>query len=125
MRRREDQRGAALVEFALVLPILILFVFGIVEFGRAYSARIQLTSAVREGARAVALGADGVAATRDGAPGLDPALAASQITTNSCSGATPPPNAVVSATYPFNYTIPLFRTGTWALSATGVMRCGG
>jgi Flp pilus assembly protein TadG len=125
VRRRGDERGAALVEFALVLPVLILFVFGIVEFGRAYSARIQLTSAVREGARAVALGGDGVAATRNGAPGLDPALSTSQVTANSCSGATPPPNAVVRATYPFNYTIPLFRTGTWTLSATGVMRCGG
>ena len=113
------------MEFALILPILVLFVFGIVEFGRAYSARIQLTSAVREGARAVALGDDGVAATQAGAPGLNPALAASQINANSCAGSSPPPNATVRASYPFGYTIPLFGTGTWTLSATGVMRCGG
>jgi Flp pilus assembly protein TadG len=123
--RRRDERGAALVEFAFVLPILILFMFGIVEFGRAYNARIELTSAVREGARAVALGNDGVAATQTGAPGLNPALTAAQISANSCAGATPPLNATVTATYPFSYTIPLFRSGTWTLHATGVMRCGG
>ena len=71
-----DDRGAAVVEFALVLPVLVLFVFGIIEFGRAYNARIELTSAVREGARALALGGDPAAATtatRTAAPGLTPA----------------------------------------------------
>jgi Flp pilus assembly protein TadG len=125
MRQRRDERGAAVVEFALILPVLMLFMFGIVEFGRAYSARIELTSAVREGARAVALGKDGVAATKSGAPGLNPTLTTAQIAANSCQGPLPPQNATVSATYPFNYTIPLFRSGTWTLRATGVMQCGG
>lgn len=126
MQRRRDERGAAVVEFALILPVLVLFVFGIVEFGRAYSARIELTGAVREGARAVALGAsndEARDATRDGAPGLDRTRI--MVTPNSCTGPTPPPNATVNATYDFKYTIPLFRTGTWTLSADGVMRCGG
>ena len=125
MKRRREERGAALVEFALILPILVLFVFGIVEFGRAYSARIELTAAVREGARAAALGNDGVAATKSGAPGLAPNRIT--VTTVPCATTTPPPDATatVTASYPFNYTIPLFRTGTWTLRATGVMRCGG
>lgn len=113
-----------MVEFALVLPILMLFVFGIIEFGRAYNARIELTSAVREGARAVALGSDGTVATKNGAPGLT----SSKITvTQTACAATPPPgaNATVQATYPFRYDIPLFGTGTWTLKAKGVMRCGG
>ena len=112
------------MEFAIVLPVLMLFVFGIVEFGRAYNARIELTSAVREGARAAALGGDAVAATKSGAPGLD----AARITvTPTVCPADPGPadNAAVGATYPFHYDIPLFRTGTWTLSAKGVMRCGG
>jgi Flp pilus assembly protein TadG len=127
MPRRRDERGAALVEFALVLPVLVLFVFGIVEFGRAYSARIQLTSAVREGARAVALGgtpAEAADATKDGAPGL-PRDDITVTASTSCTGTTPAPNATVDASYPFRYTIPLFRNGTWTLKATGVMRCGG
>ena len=116
------------MEFALILPILVLFVFGIVEFGRAYSARIQLTSAVREGARAVALGNDGVSATQGGAPGLNPALEDSQISANDCtvtSPDVPPPDAIVTVTYPFPYSIPFFGSNTWTLTAKGVMRCGG
>lgn len=126
MQRRRDERGAAVVEFALILPILVMFVFGIVEFGRAYSARIELTAAVREGARAVALGAnttDAETATKDGAPGLDRNLIA--VTPSSCTATPTPVNATVNASYQFEYTIPLVRTGTWTLKAKGVMRCGG
>ena len=125
MQRRRDERGAAVVEFALILPVLVLFVFGIIQFGQAYSARIELTGAVREGARAVALGKDGVATTKAAAPGLTPG--SMTVTTVPCATVSPPPDAkaTVNASYPFEYTIPLFRTGTWTLKATGVMRCGG
>lgn len=51
-------RGAAAVEMALVLPILILFVFGIIDFSRVFNAEIQISQAAREGARIAAL-ADG------------------------------------------------------------------
>lgn len=122
---RRDERGAAVVEFAIVLPILVLFIFGIVEFGRAYNARIELTSAVREGARAVALGGDAVTATRNGAPGLSGSQITVTTTTSCPAGAPAGTNASVSASYPFQYVIPLFRSGTWTLKATGVMRCGG
>jgi len=47
----DSDRAAALVEFAIVLPILLLIVFGIVDFGRALYTANNLTSAVREGAR--------------------------------------------------------------------------
>jgi Flp pilus assembly protein TadG len=46
-----SEGAAALVEFAIVLPILLLIVFGIVDFGRALYTANNLTSAVREGAR--------------------------------------------------------------------------
>jgi Flp pilus assembly protein TadG len=113
------------VEFALVLPVLLLFVFGIIEFGKAYNARIELTSAVREGARAVALGGDGVAATKAAAPGLT----ASRLTVTppaACpANPSPTTNATVQATYLLDYSVPFWRRGTWTLTATGVMRCGG
>lgn len=51
------KRGQALVEMALVLPILLLLVFGIVEFGRIYHCHMTLSSAAREGARAGSVGA--------------------------------------------------------------------
>lgn len=46
-----NEEGAAVVEFALVLPILLLIVFGIVDFGRAFYTVNNIISAVREGAR--------------------------------------------------------------------------
>jgi hypothetical protein len=54
--RRKEQRwreetGAAAVEFALVLPILVVLLFGIFEFGRAWSIHHMITDASREGAR--------------------------------------------------------------------------
>ena len=140
MRRHDDERGAALVEFALILPLLVMFVFGIVEFGRFYNTRIQLTSAVREGARAAALGSDPTAATRAGAPGLDPTkiiVSYTPMAGSTCTGAsttttvlsttttaTTVPTATVTATYQFDYTIPLLRSGHLNVSATGVFRCG-
>lgn len=46
-----SEHAAALVEFAIVLPVLFLIVFGIIDFGRALYFMNNLTSAVREGAR--------------------------------------------------------------------------
>ena len=71
VRRRRD-RGAAALEFALVLPVLLIIVFGIIDFGRMLNAKIVLTQAAREGARAAAVGtqADGVAWANSAAAGL-------------------------------------------------------
>lgn len=55
MERRRNQHGAAAVEMALVLPILILLVFGIVQFAIAYNNKQGLHAAAREGARFGAL----------------------------------------------------------------------
>jgi len=53
MRRlfEKDKRGQSLIEFALVLPILLLVLFGITEFGRAILVKNVLHTASREGAR--------------------------------------------------------------------------
>lgn len=50
--RRQVQQGAAAVEFALVLPILLLVFFGMVELSLALYDKAILTNASREGARA-------------------------------------------------------------------------
>lgn len=56
-RRRGDRGrgGQAVVEFALVLPVFVLLVFGALEFGRAYYNMHLLTNAAREGARRASL----------------------------------------------------------------------
>lgn len=48
---RRSSRGQGLVEFALVIPLILLLVFGIYEFGRYYFTRLTLQHAVAEAAR--------------------------------------------------------------------------
>lgn len=49
--RSGSEEGAAAVEFALVVPLLLTLLFGIIEFGTAYNAQILVTNAAREAAR--------------------------------------------------------------------------
>ena len=51
---RED-RGAAAIEFALILPILVVLVFGIIAFGYMLSFRQAMSQAAAEGGRAAAV----------------------------------------------------------------------
>ncbi len=123
-------RGAAAVEFALVLPLLLLIVFGIIDFGRALNAQITLTQAAREGARLAALGQpDVVSQTQAAATGLSPV----GVSVTSCpAGAGPAANAAVTASYTFSFITPvgaiagLFGGGFGSpitMTATGVMPC--
>jgi len=50
-RSNAKRRGQSVVEFALVLPVLLLLVMGIIEFGRIFMAQQSITNASREGAR--------------------------------------------------------------------------
>ena len=56
-RDRLRERGAAAVEFALILPVLLILVGGVIDFGRLYYTQIQLANAARDGVRLAALGA--------------------------------------------------------------------
>ena len=49
-------RGQSLVEFALILPVLVILVLGIIDFGMGLRSYISLTNATREGARFAAVG---------------------------------------------------------------------
>jgi Flp pilus assembly protein TadG len=51
----KDSRGAAIVEFAVVLPILLLLVFGIIDFGLLFYNDLRLTQAARDAARYVSV----------------------------------------------------------------------
>jgi hypothetical protein len=62
-RRQRSDRGASLVEAALVLPVFLLLLFGIIDFSGAYSDQHALRSGVRDAAREVAVGETGGDAT--------------------------------------------------------------
>ncbi|HEX4930349.1 MAG TPA: TadE/TadG family type IV pilus assembly protein [Gaiellaceae bacterium] len=81
MSRRsfKNEQGQTMVEFALVLPILLVILFGILQFGVAYNDYVTLTDATRAGARKAAVSrhsgspeADAEAAVRRSASGMKP-----------------------------------------------------
>ena len=51
------QRGAAMVEFAIVLPLLLILLFGIIEAAWAFNQQLKVRHGAREGARLVAVNA--------------------------------------------------------------------
>jgi Flp pilus assembly protein TadG len=53
---KKNQRGQSIVEFALIMPLIILILFGIFEFGRIFYSYIVITNSAREGARIGATG---------------------------------------------------------------------
>lgn len=54
-RQRQPERGAALVEMALVTPLLLLLLFGIIEFAWVFSSNLDVRHGAREGARLAAV----------------------------------------------------------------------
>jgi Flp pilus assembly protein TadG len=128
LRIRPSERGAAAVEFALILPVFVLLIMGMLEFSRAYNAQISISNAAREGARVMAIHDDAATARSaaiDAAVSLNPALAAGDIaiTPASCAGAV---DGTVEVS--IDYDLPLM-TGffgiTLPISGVGVMLCGG
>jgi len=63
----KSEKAQELVEFALVLPLLILVLYGAVDLGRAFHAAITITNAAREGARAIALDREDLAGAKQAA----------------------------------------------------------
>lgn len=60
-RQKRTQRGAAALEFALIVPILVSLVFGIADFGWAINRDTLVNNAAREGAREGSLNPDATA----------------------------------------------------------------
>lgn len=60
-RRSSDDEGAVLIEFAIVIGLFFMLVFGMVDFGLAINSKTQMTNAGREGARLGTVNLDPVA----------------------------------------------------------------
>lgn len=116
MRRWRD-RGAAAVEFAFIVPVLVILIFGSIEFGLAVQARTMLGNAAREGVRVGSLTANGDSTSEAQVKtAVDTALAGvsgTHTTTVSCAtpagvactiGAKSNGNNVVTVTVVLNYT---------------------
>jgi len=133
-----SERGASAVEFAIILPVLFLVIAGIVDFGRFFFTKIQVTNAAREGVRMAVVmpgptpdpGPSITARASAAAAGVAPAVAVSALATCT-AGSTAYATVRVQTSFSWIVMGPAIRMvgGTWAagntVSATGVMRCGG
>ena len=124
--KRQGERGQSLVEFALVLPVVILVLFGILDLGRVMDAYILVTHGAREGARQASLGeteATVVTKVRAAVPTLTPLT----VTCPSCypSGSSGDP-VTVTVTYSIQIMTPIisafFPQNPVPLSVTVTMR---
>jgi Flp pilus assembly protein TadG len=104
-----SEKGQAVTEFAVVLPILAVLLFGIIQFGVAFKDYLSLTDAVRAGARKAAVSrnsSDPVGATRTAvrkaAADLDPNKLPDPGVTSSWQPGT---DVKVSAQYPFRISL--------------------
>jgi Flp pilus assembly protein TadG len=108
MRLETHRSGQAIVEFALISPILLLIIFGLIDFARGWSAHHAIADAAREGVRMVVIDngiADTEAAnairTNLANAGLDPTAAI--IDWDITAGRGQP--STVTVDYPFNFWI--------------------
>lgn len=130
--RGPRDHGAVVVETALMLPILLLLLFGIIEFGRLYNAQISLTHAAREGVREYVITGDAAQGSSTAIAAV-PNLGASDLTVALSTTCDPEDDAVVGTaiTMTVTYTdfvgfIPLWGDlNDIDLVGTGTMRCGG
>lgn len=126
------ERGAAAVEFALMVPILILLIFGIAWFGIGYNRKQGLQAAAREGARLAALpqstntdikakvnsALNGVLSTGDLRT-----ITVSPADTRPCDLKPTGTRVTVTVSAPFTYDIPLFANDTVTITGRGEFLC--
>jgi Flp pilus assembly protein TadG len=118
-RFRRDERGQALVEFALVVPLLLIMVMAIIDFGRAWNLHQTITDAAREGARQSvidnAVTQDSAVAIVGGvirASGFDPALATVGFPDGFRQGRGKPTTVTIEMPYRFGFLAPFIRLVT-------------
>ncbi|MEO5317930.1 TadE/TadG family type IV pilus assembly protein [Arthrobacter sp. CC3] len=127
---RASERGAVAVEFAILAPVLIMLLLGIVEFGRAYNAQASLSAAAREGVRVMAI-SNSISAANTAAkstalslqPGLkDTNIVFKNLDTGTASCA---PGNRITVTISYNLSTMTGIAGPFPMTGKGSMLCGG
>lgn len=118
-RRNRNDEGAAAAELAIVLPVLLLLVIGILEFGLAFNRLQGVHAAAREGARSGSV-----------SPGTECARATDALSGLSVSGLTcsvssscPGDRVIVEVAASEEISIPFLGSRTVSLTGHGEFRC--
>ena len=103
-----DQQGQTMTEFAIVLPVLVLILFAVIQFGIAFNHYLALTDAARAGARKAAVSrlsgngsSAGVAAVRAAATDLNQSNLNVSVSSSWQRGS----DVTVNATYPYSISL--------------------
>jgi Flp pilus assembly protein TadG len=121
--KRDD--GQAVVEFALIMPFLLLFLVGIIEFGRAWNQHQVLTDATREGARKAAVFDPGITDT-DIRNSIKSVLASNHMDPDSATITDPGwdgktgEDVTVTVTYPYRFVF-FGAVANWALGSRKIL----
>jgi Flp pilus assembly protein TadG len=115
--RMKNEQGQTMTEFALVLPILVVLLFGIIQFGIAFNNYVTLTDAVRAGARKAAVSrnlSDPAGACKAAVLAAADNLDKTDLSTNlSCSSSWAPASDV-TVTADYKYDISLLGWVVWS-----------
>ena len=125
MRREREDGGQASVELALVLPLVVILLLGVVQVGLLVRDQILVVHAAREGAREAAVNASGDAAR--GAALASSTLADSRLTVTTSGRGAPGSRVRVEVAYRAPTAVPLLgaAVGDLTLRASATMRVEG
>ena len=126
-RRTRRSRGQAMVEFTLILPLLLLLILGIYQFGQTYADYIQVTNAARDGGRKALVSrsdASGVADVISTAKNATWWLDKNQIAVSVSPGQpwTTGQNVTVTVTYPYSINLLGFVVASGTLKSATTVR---
>jgi Flp pilus assembly protein TadG len=144
-KSRRTESGAAAVEFALVAPILIILVFGVISFGIIFGQQLALGNAAREASRygvvegrtcsqvttaakdaAHTIGMSGTDVTvtvKRGSSSATATNACASSSANPCKGSAAGDSLYVNLAFTSKVNIPLVMEKNVALGSEGVFRC--
>ncbi len=128
--RLRSERGAVAVEFALVVPLILLFLFSLISVSRAFQVQATLSAAAREAARSMAL-ENSVSAAKSAAvfaaSTSNVTLPAGKVvvTPTTCSGKPADTDITVEITYDFQPAGSFAGGLAFPITSKAVFRCGG
>jgi Flp pilus assembly protein TadG len=131
---KHDERGQAVTEFAVILPVLLLVLFAIFQFGVIFNNYIQVSAAAREGARKGVVSRNAgncttvnnlaIAAAKAAAPGLDSTKVVIPTPTETCTNnaLAPGTDFTITVSYPWSVSLLGAVVASGNMSSSTTMR---